>query len=187
MNDIFSTIINFFQTFDSQKFTNSILSILIIFYIILSIFFGFKTYKDSKKRVKDMILVIIFTILVIIFHFFGLGYILYSIIRPKEYIQDQHMLKLEKYFLEYETLGIGKCKVCKHLYFPEHSYCTNCGTLVRTKCSVCDNTIELDWNSCPYCGDKKKSEGKIYTTHNALTYKNIPVQPKGNNNTKTLA
>ena len=179
MNDLFINVIKSIQDFDLQKFTGSLISIVLILYVFFSFFFSFKTFSDSKKRFNDKILIIAFTVFIFIFHLFGLGYIIYSILRPKELIHDQHILKLEKYFLEYETQGIGKCKVCKFTYFPDQSYCVNCGAVVRTKCSTCENNIELDWNVCPYCGDKKKinlilnSKADLSPSNNLILSSNI--------------
>ncbi|MEI7603465.1 MAG: zinc ribbon domain-containing protein [bacterium] len=145
---------NLFNNFDLGKFFMSIQLILLLIYIIISAFLVFKTYADARKRFSDKLLVIIISFFVFISNVFG--YAVYSIFRPKENIQDQHLNNLEKFFLEYETRGVGKCKVCRHLYFPEHTYCINCGSVVRTKCNSCGNIVELDWNICPYCGDKKK-------------------------------
>jgi RNA polymerase subunit RPABC4/transcription elongation factor Spt4 len=155
MEQFIATLPDFFKNLDIFKFLGSISWIFTVIYFALSIFFALKTYDDAKKRIKDKLLVYILTLFMFFFHFYGIGYILYSIIRPKDYINDQHMLKLEKYFLEYETRGIGKCKVCRTVYYPEHTYCINCGQLVRAKCNACSNVIELDWKVCPYCGDKK--------------------------------
>lgn len=160
MNDIFANVLGglpqFFNTFSLAKFLDSIQGFLFAFYIIISSLLALKVYRDANRRFNDKLLVLIITVIV-----FGLniiGYLLYSILKPKEYIHDQHMQHMENYFLEYETRGIGKCKICKHVYFPEHTYCVNCGNLVRTKCSSCANIIELDWKVCPYCGDNKRIE-----------------------------
>lgn len=167
MGDIILAISDFLAKFDLGKFIASITQYLYLIYFAISTLLAIKVYKDSKKRISDKFFVIALTFLVFIFNF--IGYIIYAMIKPKELIIDQHMLKMEKYYLEYETRGIGRCRVCSHTYFPEHTFCTECGSIVRTKCNLCGNIIELDWNVCPYCGDKKAINNlKLsYTTTNS--------------------
>jgi len=129
--------------------------LVFLVYILISAFFVYKTYFDARQRYMGRTVVLVWCMTVLLLNI--IGYIIYLIVRPKELVNDQHINKLEKYFLEYETRGVGKCRVCRHIYFPEQTYCTNCGTLVRTNCNSCGNIIELEWNVCAYCGDVKKT------------------------------
>lgn len=153
MNEIFNLLPDIFKGFDLTKFLGSIAMYVIIIYVVFSLYFSYLVFKDSKQRLSNPLAVYVITACVFITNI--IGFIVYKIFKPKDILQEKHINKLEKYFLEYETNGIGRCKVCSHVYFPEHNFCTNCGTVVRTKCSVCQNPIELDWHVCPFCGDKK--------------------------------
>lgn len=153
MENLIPGIVSFLQTFDLGQFIISMQWLIYTIYFVISLLLAIKAYKDASKRFTDKILVFVTAAFVFIFNI--LGYWVYGIFRPKEKINDQHLEKLEKYFLEYEARGIGKCKVCRATYFPEHTYCTNCGNLVKATCNACSNIIELDWKVCPYCGDKK--------------------------------
>ena len=170
MEELLAGAPNFFQTFNLGKFIASISGFLFVVYLVIAILLAVKAYRDAGKRFNDKLLVFVITLLVFTFSF--IGYFFYSLLKPKQLIHEQHISSMEKYFLEYETRGIGKCKVCKYVYFPEHTFCVNCGSLVRTKCSMCSNIIELDWKVCPYCGDKKRivlDKNQIAISSNALT------------------
>jgi uncharacterized OB-fold protein len=154
MEDFIKNFFNFSKTFDLGQFLLSIQWLLFLIYFIISFIFAIKTLNDSQNRFKDKFFIVILTVFVFMFNIFG--YWVYLLFRPREHINDQHIQKLEKYLLEYEARGIGKCKVCQTVYYPEHMYCNSCGNLVKATCQKCDNVIELDWKVCPYCGDKKK-------------------------------
>jgi double zinc ribbon protein len=134
--------------------TNSGLSLfvnlLILFLVVVWIALIAWTYLDARRRISDPVLVACATGASL---FPYVGTIVYTILRPPEFLEDakERELEIRASQLRVRQLEEQSCPNCQ---FPiERSYlrCPNCQVRVKDPCDSCGKPIDPRWTLCPYC------------------------------------
>jgi Double zinc ribbon len=129
---------------------NLFVNLVILFLVVVWLALIAWTYLDSRRRISDPVLVACATGASI---FPYVGTIVYTILRPPEFLEDarERELEIRAAELRVRQLEEGSCPNCE---FPiERSYlrCPNCRVRVKDPCESCGKPIDPRWSLCPYC------------------------------------
>ena len=123
--------------------------ILLLFaiWIALVIF----TWNDARRRIEDPFLIGCSTLASFIFPFFGT--IIYTILRPGEYLDDARERELEVKDTEARLRlhDANSCRKCGFPTQPDYIKCPSCRTRLKQPCPSCSRPVGLNWKLCPYC------------------------------------
>ena len=125
---------------------NLIVLFLVVVYIALIVW----TYMDARRRLEDPVLVGSATVAAF---FPFVGPLVYSILRPPEFLGDklERELEIRSAELRVRQLEEASCPRCS---FPiERTYlrCPSCKARVKDPCESCGKPIDPRWSLCPYC------------------------------------
>lgn len=127
-------------------FVNLVVLFLVVVWIALIVW----TYLDARRRLNDPVLIGAATV-ASLFPF--VGTIVYSILRPPEFIADARERELEIRASELRVRQLEE-QSCPNCGFPiERTYlrCPSCKARVKDPCESCGKPIDPRWNVCPYC------------------------------------
>ena len=134
--------------------TNSGLSLfvnlLILFLIVVWIALIAWTYLDARRRISDPVLIACATGASL---FPYVGTIIYTILRPPEFLDDSRERDLEMRASQLRVRQLEE-QSCPNCGFPiERSYlrCPSCRVRVKDPCDSCGKPIDPRWTLCPYC------------------------------------
>ena len=125
---------------------NLIILFLVVVYVALIVW----TFMDARRRIEDPVLIACATAASI---FPYLGTIVYTILRPPEFLEDREERELELRAAELELRQRIE-QSCPHCEYPiERSYlrCPNCERRLRNPCRKCHKPLDPRWGICPYC------------------------------------
>jgi hypothetical protein len=127
-----------------------IVNLLVLFLIVVYLALIYWTYLDARRRIEDPVLIACATA-ASLFPF--LGTIVYTILRPPEYLEDREERELELRAAELELRQRIE-QSCPHCEYPiERNYlrCPNCERRLRNPCRKCHKPLDPRWGICPYC------------------------------------
>jgi double zinc ribbon protein len=127
-----------------------IVNLLILFLIVVYLALIYWTYLDARRRIEDPVLIACATA-ASVFPF--LGTIVYTILRPPEFLEDREERELELRAAELELRQRIE-QSCPHCEYPiERNYlrCPNCERRLRNPCRKCNKPLDPRWGICPYC------------------------------------
>jgi hypothetical protein len=127
-------------------FVNLVILFLVVVWIALIAW----TYLDARRRIKDPVLVACATG-ASVFPF--VGTVIYTILRPPEFLEDQRERDLEMRAAELRVRQLEE-QSCQNCGFPiERNFlrCPNCRNRVKDPCYSCGQPIDPRWEVCPYC------------------------------------
>ena len=129
---------------------NLVVNLLILFLVVLWIALIAWTFFDARRRIADPILVASATA-ASLFPF--LGTIVYSILRPPEFLADKRERELEirASELRVRQLEEASCPNCEHPVERTFLRCPNCRARIKDPCESCGKPIDPRWSICPYC------------------------------------
>ena len=129
---------------------NLVVNLLILFLVVLWLALVAWTYFDARRRIQDPVLVACATA-ASLFPF--LGTIVYSILRPPEYLADKRERELETRASELRVRQLEEisCPNCEHPIERNFLRCPNCRARVKDPCESCGKPIDPRWSVCPYC------------------------------------
>lgn len=107
------------------------------------------TLHDSTRRTGNLLLQILYSTLVLLFHFIGLS--IYLMFRPRKTTEEIYYQHLEHEALA-ATLDDEMCSHCQSHITGEYAFCTQCGHKLRSPCKKCKKLLKSTWLRCPYCG-----------------------------------
>ena len=110
---------------------------------------AFWVFKDARRRLEDKVLITVAVLTGVVFG--PLGALIYSIVRPPEYLSDVRERELEMEVLEHRLSEIQVCPYCHAEVRDDFLVCPNCGARLRGVCRTCHRPIEPGWRVCPYC------------------------------------
>ena len=127
-----------------------VVNLLILFLVVLWIALIAWTFFDARRRIADPILVASATA-ASLFPF--LGTIVYSILRPPEFLADKRARELEirASELRVRQLEEASCPNCEHPVERTFLRCPNCRARIKDPCESCGKPIDPRWSICPYC------------------------------------
>src|SRR5438093_9946537 len=127
-------------------FVNLVVLCLVVLWIALIAW----TYFDARRRIRDPFLVGCAAAASI---FPYVGTIVYSILRPPEFIEEARERELETRAAELRVRQLEE-QSCPNCSYPiERTYlrCPNCRARVKDPCETCQKPIDPRWTICPYC------------------------------------
>jgi RNA polymerase subunit RPABC4/transcription elongation factor Spt4 len=107
------------------------------------------TFKDARKRIDDWLIIVVAVATSLVFPF--IGTLVYTILRPAEYLADARERELEMQAMELELQQIRSCPNCKEPVRDDYLVCPGCRRNLRLICPSCGRALEYTWKACPYC------------------------------------
>jgi uncharacterized Zn finger protein (UPF0148 family) len=132
-------------------------NLLVLFLIVVYLALIWWTYLDARRRIEDPVLIACATAASV---FPYLGTIVYTILRPPEFLEDREERELELRAAELELRQRIE-NSCPHCEYPiERSYlrCPNCERRLRNPCRKCHKPLDPKWGICPYCETEVRKE-----------------------------
>ena len=129
---------------------NLAVNLLILFLVVLWIALIAWTFLDARRRIKDPVLVACATA-ASLFPF--VGSIVYSILRPPEFLDDRRERELEirASELRVRQLEEASCPNCEHPVERTYLRCPTCRARIKDPCESCGKPVDPRWSICPYC------------------------------------
>lgn len=126
------------------------LSFFVLFLIVTYFALIYWTYLDARRRIEDPVLITC-SVAASLFPFFGT--VVYTILRPPEFIEDrqERELELRASELRLRELVEGSCPHCEYPVGRDFLSCPNCERKLRTPCRKCRKPLDPRWKVCPYC------------------------------------
>ncbi len=146
MDDLFETI----NKIISSPLWTLALYVFLFFLVIFWLVLVFWTFKDARKRIDDPVIVGVAVLTSLVLPY--MGTLVYTILRPAEYLSEARERELEMRAMEQELQTLRACPSCGGIVRPDYLACPNCRRPLRTACSHCGRVLEPGWKLCPYCG-----------------------------------
>jgi hypothetical protein len=129
---------------------NLFVNLLILFLIVVWLSLVVWTYLDARRRISDPFLVACATAASL---FPYVGTIVYSILRPPEFLDDarERELEIRASELRLRQLEEQSCPNCEYPVERNFLRCPNCRARVKDPCESCGKPIDPRWTVCPYC------------------------------------
>ena len=129
---------------------NLAINLLILFLVIVYLALIAYTFLDARRRLEDPVLVGCATV-ASLFPF--LGVIIYSILRPPEFLEDRRERELEIRASELRVRQFeeNSCPNCEHPVERTYLRCPNCRARIKDPCESCGKPVDPRWSLCPYC------------------------------------
>jgi hypothetical protein len=134
-----------------------IAELLILFLIVVYLALIYWTYLDARRRIEDPVLIACATA-ASVFPF--LGTIVYTILRPPEFLEDREERELELRAAELELRQRieNSCPHCEYPIDKSYLRCPNCERRLRNPCRKCHKPLDPRWGICPYCETEVRKE-----------------------------
>lgn len=107
-------------------------------------------FRDMRARSRDVLALIIATLLVAALPLIGL--IVYIMLRPRETLAEAYERSLEQEALLQAIEEPETCPGCGQRVKSEYILCPTCHTRLKQACHSCRSPLQLNWAVCPYCG-----------------------------------
>jgi hypothetical protein len=129
---------------------NLAVKIVLLFLVVIWAALIFWTYADARRRLDDPMLIACATA-ASLFPF--VGTIVYTIVRPPEFLDDVRLRELEMHAAELRLHGSDweLCPHCDHEIKADFLRCPHCQRRVKEPCPTCAKPLEPHWSLCPYC------------------------------------
>lgn len=149
---------------------NLAVNLLILFLVVLWIALIAWTFLDAKRRIKDPVLVACATA-ASLFPF--VGSIVYSILRPPEFLDDRRERELEirASELRVRQLEETSCPNCEHPVERAYLRCPNCRARIKDPCESCGKPVDPRWSICPYCETPTRTAAPVERPRRAAASK----------------
>ena len=118
-----------------------IVNLLVLFLIVVYLALIYWTYLDAKRRIEDPVLIACATAASV---FPYLGTIVYTILRPPEFLEDrdERELELRAAELELRQLIEQSCPHCEYPIERDYLRCPNCERRLRNPCRKCHKPLD---------------------------------------------
>jgi hypothetical protein len=129
---------------------NLAVNLLVFFLFVIYVALVYWTYADATRRLDDPLLIGCATV-ASLFPF--IGTIVYTIVRPPEYLEDSHERELEVRAAE-KRLALLENRTCRNCGSEiESSFlrCPSCMRKLKEPCRSCGRPLDPRWKLCPYC------------------------------------
>ena len=124
--------------------------LLVLFLIVTYLALIYWTYLDAKRRIEDPFLVACATA-ASVFPF--VGTVIYTIVRPPEFLEDRDERELELRAAEIQLRQLieQSCPHCEYPVTANYLRCPNCERRLRNPCRKCRKPLDPKWGICPFC------------------------------------
>jgi hypothetical protein len=132
-------------------------SLLVLFLIVTYLALIYWTYLDARRRIEDPVLIACSTA-ASVFPF--VGTVIYTILRPPEFIEDRHERELELRAAELRLRQLieQSCPHCEYPVANNFLRCPNCERRLRNPCRKCRKPLDPKWGICPFCETEVRKE-----------------------------
>lgn len=113
------------------------------------------TLKDARRRIEDTLIIGVAVATSLVFPF--IGTLVYTILRPSEYLIDVRERELEIQAMEQELRNVRVCPACREPVREDFLVCPKCRRVLRLSCATCERPLEFSWKVCPYCSQELSS------------------------------
>ncbi len=151
----FQPVLDFF---DSATF-EAILKLVGFMVVVLWLASAFFVFKDARRRIADPVLIAVAVATAIVFPFVGV--LIYTILRPPEYLDDVRERELEIRAMERRLGADQRCPYCRSEIEPSYLICPVCTSKLKTACRRCKAPLEQHWKVCPYCETEVRSDDPV--------------------------
>jgi len=129
---------------------NLAVNLLVFFLFVIYVALVYWTYSDATRRLEDPLLVGCATAAAL---FPFIGTIVYTIVRPPEYLEDRHEREVEIKAAERRLalLDNRTCRNCGGEVEPNFLRCPSCMRKLKEPCRNCGKPLDPRWRVCPYC------------------------------------
>ncbi len=129
---------------------NLAVNLLILVLLVVWISLIYWTYTDAKRRINDAVLVAAATA-ASLFPF--IGTIVYTILRPPEFLEDarERELEIKASELRLRRLSETSCPRCEHPIELSWLRCPECQHRLKDPCRSCGRPVDPRWAVCPRC------------------------------------
>jgi hypothetical protein len=153
---------------------NLALNLLILFLVVVYIALIAYTYLDARRRLEDPVLVGCATV-ASLFPF--LGVIVYTILRPPEFLEDRRErdLEIRASQLRVRQLEENSCPNCEHPVERTYLRCPSCRARIKDPCESCGKPVDPRWSLCPYCETPtRRSEPPVTSSRRSGAKRSAP-------------
>jgi hypothetical protein len=129
---------------------NLAVNLLILFLVVVYLALIAYTYLDARRRLEDPVLVACATVAAL---FPFVGTVIYSILRPPEFLEDKRERELETRAAELRLRQLQESS-CPNCQFPvERNWlrCPSCRARIKDPCESCGKPVDPRWSICPHC------------------------------------
>jgi len=126
------------------------LELILLFLAAIWLALIYWTYADARRRIDDGALIGLATVVSLLPF---VGTLIYTIVRPPEYLEDVHerALEIEAAEARLAQAGMHACPHCDYAVEKDFLRCPNCLRKLRDPCVGCGKPLHPDWRICPYC------------------------------------
>jgi hypothetical protein len=139
-----------FAIFGASGGISIFINLLVLFLVLVYFALVYWTYLDAKRRLEDPVLIACATAAAL---FPFLGTVVYTILRPPEFLDDVHErdLEIRASELRLRELIEQSCPHCEYPIEKDYLRCPNCERKVKDPCRNCRKPLDPKWGVCPYC------------------------------------
>ena len=129
---------------------NLFVNLVVLFLVVVWIALIAWTFLDARRRIQDPVLVACATGASL---FPYVGTVVYSILRPPDFLEDarERELEIRAAELRVRQLEEQSCPSCGHPIERTYLRCPSCRARVKDPCESCQKPIDPRWTICPYC------------------------------------
>lgn len=129
---------------------NLAVNLLILVLVVVWLALVYWTYADARRRIEDSVLVATATA-ASLFPF--IGTVVYTILRPPEYLEDARERELETKAAELRLLRLTatSCPRCEYPVELSWLRCPQCQHRLKDPCRECGRPVDPRWAICPHC------------------------------------
>jgi hypothetical protein len=123
-----------------------VLSLVVVYFALVA-----WTFFDARRRMSDPVLVASSVGASFVFPF--IGTVIYSILRPPEFLEDAHEREVEIRAAELRVKHLTEqsCPKCDYPVEKAYLRCPNCRARLKDPCKECGQAVDPRWALCPYC------------------------------------
>jgi hypothetical protein len=135
---------------------NLAINLLILVLVIVWLSLVYWTWADARRRIADPVLVTTATAASLVPF---IGTVIYSILRPPEFLADAREREVETQASELRMrhLAAQSCPRCEHPIERSWLRCPDCQYRLKDPCRSCNRPVDPRWSICPYCETPMRS------------------------------
>ncbi len=122
-----------------------------LFLVVLWLAVVFWMWRDAYRRGA---MPWFWALVGVIFPF--VGWMVYMVVRPPEYLEDarERELEIKSREVQLQSAG-GVCAACLKPVDRDFLICPYCMKKLKKQCTECGKALKLNWSVCPYCKTKQ--------------------------------
>ncbi len=129
---------------------NLAVNLLVLLLLVVWLSLVYWTWADARRRIADPVLIATATAASLVPF---IGTIIYTILRPPEYLADVREREIETQAseLRMQHLTAQSCPRCEHPIERIWLRCPQCEHRLKDPCRSCNRPVDPRWVVCPYC------------------------------------